>query len=150
MILFNNDKTIKEVLNTNNHIINKLFKIKKYSKKEILKEKEKPENLKNKFLDSETLEMLRNQQFMNNLNYINQKNIVESNKLHDKDIKINNHRNNHDFLEDINIKKNDMINKNNSSNNLNNNYYTDKNNVSLDLDLDTMEKLIFDKIKNKK
>ena len=70
LILFNNDKAIREILNSSNHIINKLFKIKKYAKKDILIQKQKVDEFKNKFLDKNTLDILKNKQFMSNFNYM--------------------------------------------------------------------------------
>ncbi len=70
LILFNNDRAIGDILNSSNHIIHKLFRIKKYSKKEILTEKQKEFDIRNKFLDAETLDMIRNKRFMSNLSYI--------------------------------------------------------------------------------
>lgn len=141
LILFNNDKAIKEILNNSNHIIHKLFRIKKYSKKEILSEKQKEFDIRNKFLDSETLNMIRNKQFMSNLNYMEQeRNKTTSKNEHDVNRhKKASHENNLFNKEKEENKSPQEIKETSNADNLN-----------FDLDLASMEKLLFERINNMK
>lgn len=141
LILFNNDRAIREILNNSNHIIHKLFRIKKYSKKEILSEKQKEFDLRHKFLDSETLEMIKNKQFMSNLNFMDE----ERNKTTSKNEEnINRHRKT-SHENNINKKEKEM-NKIPQEKKANSN--TDG--LNFDLDLASMEKLLFERINNMK
>jgi len=138
LLLFNNEKAIKDILNSSNHIIHKLFRIKKYSKKVILEEKQINLNLKNKFLDTETINLLRNKQFMSNLNYMqDEKN--KSTTTNKQDSKIINKNDHNLFQEDVLINSDE----NNKAN-------VNLENMNFDLDLDSMEKLLFERISKKK
>ncbi len=125
LILFTHDKAIREILNSTHHQLNKLFKIKKYSKKDILKEAQKPDNLKNKFIDTETLELLKNKRFMSNIEFMEQEKNSTNKKVVIEDKKKS-------IIENAQNKYTPIINEA----------------INVNMDLDKMEKLIFDKIKN--
>jgi hypothetical protein len=137
MLLFTNDKSLKAALTTEDISIKKIFKLKKYIKKEIENKKTSMEYLKNKFFDNETIELLKNKRFMSNLNYMDNENKVNKNNKdnpkekneYNKKIKIE-----ENFNEDEEINKKDE-----------NNY----NDFDLNLDLENMEKLLFAKINSK-
>jgi len=137
LILFNNEKAIREIMNISGHIIHKLFRIKKYSKKEILKEKHKEFNIRNNFLDSETLDMIRNKQFITNLNYMQEERNKTTSKNEDSINK--NEKAMHEKFNKEDIKMNEEKNEKFNTENLN-----------FDLDLASMEKLLFERIGNMK
>lgn len=136
LLLFNNDRAIREILNSSNHIIHKLFKIKKFSKKEILSEKQKEFDMRSKFLDSETLDLIRNKQFMSNLNYMqDERNKTTSKSEHG-----------------INKEQQKFSNENHDSKIVQENKGNSNadNNLNFDLDLASMENLLFERINNMK
>lgn len=130
MLLFTNDKSLKAALSTEDILINKIFKLKKYTKKEIENKKTSGEYLKNHFFDNETIELLKNKRFMSNLNYMNKErkdnedNIKEKlNKKIKVEEKLKEENNKKDLEGEIN-----------------------KNSLDFNMDLENMEKLLFAKI----
>jgi curved DNA-binding protein CbpA len=140
LILFNNHKAIRDILNSSNHIIHKLFRIKKYSKKEILSEKQKEFDMRSKYLDSETLDMIRNKQFMSNMNYLQE----EKNKMTSKNEKaINKQQETNSFEKFNNTEKTKLHDDKKENSNADNN-------LNFDLDLSSMENLLFERINKMK
>lgn len=135
-ILFNNDKSIREIMNNSNHIIHKLFRIKKYCKKDILSKKQKDLDLRSKFLDSETLDIIRNKQFMTNLNYMQEQKNKTTSKKEESIIEDKKTSNN-------NIDKEDKVSEEGNEN-------INVHGLNFDLDLDSMEKLFFERINKAK
>lgn len=153
--MFNNEKSIKDVLSSNNGLINKLFKIKKYSKKEFIGDKPKPDFSQHSFFDAETLEKIKSQKFFNNLKFMehDQQNNLNNKLYENKNLNSNTKTNtmNSYFNKEANFDNMKTIKKESSQKyNFNNDIdINDINNnkINTDLDLDSLEKLIFQKIK---
>lgn len=153
--MFNNDKALRNCLYTDNPIINKMFKIRKYLKKEIEKKKE---TLKHKFFDNETMEMLRNKRFAENLKFMEGNKIEE--KENDKDNNSNfdishnekNKKNENNLKEILNknktkINENDNLDTKDNNNEINDNNKKDFVHLDFNMDLENMEKMLFANIR---
>ncbi len=138
LLLFTNEKAIRNILDFSDNIIHRLFKIKKYSKKEFNNEKEKNKfDLKNKFLDTNTLDIIRNKQFMTNLNFM-QNEMDKPTTKHQKSNSFDINNKSKEDSKDLNIEKQSEKEINKTEN------------INFDLDLDSMEKLLFERINKMK
>ena len=123
MLIFTNDKALKAALTNQNSLLNKLFKMKKYSKKEIENTKKSTKFIKEKFINDENFEFLKKKRFMSNLNFMSKE--EKSNNFFEGKAKENPEQ------EEDKSNSNEKI----------------KGDLDFNLDLDNMEKLLFAKIR---